>query len=215
MSDRRDRAAYAFWTHLDLRELYPELLLTIHATIRASVPLMEAAVAAARERAGTDAVAAGVAAYLARHVSEEQGHDEWLLDDLEALGYSRERVLRLIPSPTVAAMVGAQYYWAAHVHPICLLGYLAVLEGEPATVTFLEGVVVRTGLPHAAFRTFFKHAQLDPHHSAELYATLDELPLTEEQTTALGLSAMQTVRLLGNSFEELVKCHMPKMAAAV
>jgi hypothetical protein len=207
VSVRRDRAAHAFWTHPDLRVLYPALLCNIHSVIRASVPLMEAAQAAARVRSDRDPVAACVAGYLARHIPEEKDHDEWLLDDLEALDFDRARVAQRIPSATVAAMVGSQYYWAAHVHPICILGYLAVLEGEPASVDFLESVIVRTQLPRAAFRSFLKHAHLDQHHRAELYAALDEMPLTPEHTASLGLSAMQTVHLLGSSFEELLRFH--------
>jgi hypothetical protein len=207
VSVRRDRAAYAFWTHPDLRVLYPALLCNIHSVIRASVPLMEAAQAAARVREDHDVVAACVARYLGRHIPEEMDHDEWLLDDLEALGVERESVAQRLPSSTVAAMVGSQYYWAAHVHPVCLLGYLAVLEGEPASIPFLEGVIARTELPRAAFRSFIKHAHLDQHHRADLYEALDEMPLTPEHTAALGLSAMQTVHLLGLSFEELLRFH--------
>lgn len=166
---------------------------------------MEAARAASRARADGDPVAACVSEYLDRHIPEEKDHDEWLLDDLEALDFNRAQVVQRIPSATVAAMVGSQYYWAAHVHPICIIGYLAVLEGEPASVDFLESVIVRTQLPRAAFRSFLKHALLDQHHRADLYTALDEMSLTAEHTACLGLSAMQTVYLLGISFEELLR----------
>ena len=32
---------------------------------------------------------------------------------------------------TAAALVGAQYYWIRHVHPVALLGYVMLLEGYP------------------------------------------------------------------------------------
>jgi hypothetical protein len=48
------------------------------------------------------------------------------------------------------------------------------------------------------------HADLDPHHQTELYAVLDALPLTPEQVTVIGLSALQSVDLFTTVFEELV-----------
>lgn len=199
-----DQAAGAFWSHPCLRELYPELLFMNHSLIRASVPLMEAAVTSARARPSTDPVAACVTDYLSTHIPEELHHDDWLLDDLEALGIRREEVMRRMPSPTVAALVGAPYYWLFHVHPVSLLGYIAVLEGQPPTVPFLEEVVARTGLPADAFRTYFKHARLDPRHRDDLDQALDRMPLTADQTALLGVSAIGTVHGLALAFEGVV-----------
>ena len=30
-----------------------------------------------------------------------------------------------MPSPAVAALVGSQYYWLLHHHPVALLGFVA------------------------------------------------------------------------------------------
>ena len=49
------------------------------------------------------------------------------------------------PSPTVAALVGAQYYWIEHVHPVGLLGYVLLLEGWPPTPETVEELRRRTG----------------------------------------------------------------------
>src|SRR5438045_2976173 len=82
-----------FWTRPDLREIFPEFLLHSHCIIRASVPLMEAAVLESRARAASDSVARELVRYFEHHVGEEQSHDEWLLDDMEALGMKRHDVL--------------------------------------------------------------------------------------------------------------------------
>src|SRR3954447_9331807 len=88
--------------HPRVRELYPEYLFVSHCVIRASVPLM----AAARDvaLAGDDALCAALAPYYAEHITEELDHDEWLLDDLELIGYERSAVLRRLPPPTVASL---------------------------------------------------------------------------------------------------------------
>jgi Iron-containing redox enzyme len=198
------RSSLRLADHPRISELYPEYLFTVHTVIRASVPLMDAARRQAEERAGSDAVSAGLAAYLVEHIGEERDHDEWLLDDLEALGVGRADVLARPPSPTVAAVVGAQYYWIFHYHPVALLGYIAVLEGYPPTTDLIERIRVRTGYPRDAFRTLLQHAELDPGHREELDVTLDGLPLTEEQAALIGVNAMHTVQLLSRSLDEIV-----------
>lgn len=198
-------AAHAFWFRSDLPELFPEFLIVDYSISRASTPLMEAAHAAARSLSGADPVAACLADYLETHIREELHHDEWLLEDLEALGQTRESVLQRLPSSVVAGFVGAQYYWIHHAHPVSLLGYLAVLEGEPPSPEFLKNVIASTGLPAAAFRTFLEHAYLDVHHEAELYELLDAMPLTEQQSALIGISAVQTVDGLRRAFESLLE----------
>src|SRR5437867_13049656 len=109
-------AGTAFLNHPRLGDIYGEYMIRLHWVIRASVPLMEAALARARQLEGDDPVAAGLASYLAQHIREERLHDEWLLDDLEVIDLPRDKVLARIPSPSVAAVVGAQYYWIQHHH---------------------------------------------------------------------------------------------------
>jgi hypothetical protein len=190
--------------HPRIAAIYPEYLVTTHGIIRASVPLMEAAREQAVSLAAADPVAAAVAGYLEEHIEEELHHDEWLLDDLEVLGIERSAVLERLPSPTVAALVGAQYYWLLHYHPVALLGYIALLEGYPPTGEAVRGLIERTGYPPEAFRTLLAHAELDPHHREELDETLDSLPLTPAHSTAIGVSAMYSVHMATRAIEEVV-----------
>jgi hypothetical protein len=205
-----DRAGLAFWRHRRLREIIPDYLFAIHSIIRASVPLMEVARDRALLLAAQDPLAASLASYLGQHVNEERHHDDWLLDDLEELGVSREAVWSRMPSPTVAYLVGAQYYWIFHHHPIALLGYIAVLEGNPPIESDIAQVIDRTGLPESAFRTFIKHARLDPHHREDLDAALDAMPLTEEHDVLIATSALETQHMLGMLLRELVRSYVPE-----
>src|SRR5215210_4236001 len=179
-----------------VRDLYPEYLVVSHGVIRASVPLMEAARDRALTMAGSDAVAAGLAAYLAEHIPEERGHDEWLIDDLAVLGHERADAVGPAPSPTVAAVVGAQYYWILHHHPIAVLGYIAVLEGYPPSKELIEELIARTGHPRKAFRTILAHGVLDPRHRDELDAAIDALPLNPSHEALIAMSALWSARML-------------------
>ena len=190
-------------SHPDVRELYPTYLALSHGIIRASVPLMEAARRRGRSLPG-DPVAAAVADYLDGHVDEERGHDDWLLDDLALLGVDPEEVVRRPPPAAVAALVGSQYYWVEHVHPVALLGYMLLLEGYPPSAATVDELRRATGHPAAAFRTLLAHADLDPHHGAELDAVLDRLPLTAEQRALLGVSALTSAALLTDALDGLL-----------
>ena len=71
---------------------------------------------------------AELADYLLHHAREELGHEEWVLDDLRALGEDPSEVVNTRPVPACAAMVGFEYYTAMHANPVGLFGWLYVLE---------------------------------------------------------------------------------------
>src|SRR5262249_18795704 len=150
-----------------------------------------------------DPVADGVAAYLRKHIHEEHGHDDWVRQDLELICPDADELLAAMPSPAVAAAVGAQYYWLAHHHPLCLLGHIAVLEGYPAPPELPKRLARRTGHPDKAFRTMHVHAVLDQRHRDELFEAIDGLPLSAKHHSMLGVSAMHTIGSLADVFEEL------------
>ena len=184
--------------------LFPRYLVLLHTVLRASVPLMrEAAYRLACDGPG-DPLAAELRAYLEQHILEEQGHDDWLLEDLELLGWDRHAVLGSAPSPHVAAAVGSQYYWIRHHHPVAFLGYIAVLEGYPPRIEDVRGWMARTSLPHGAFRTLEKHADLDPGHNHELDVLLDALLLNESHLRSICVNGVATAGSLGLALEDLL-----------
>jgi hypothetical protein len=199
------RACARLVTHPRIAEVWPEYLIANHAIIRATVPLMETTRDRGAAMSGEDEVAAGVATYLDQHIREELDHDQWLLEDLELLGVERDRVEGGVPSPAAAALVGSQYYWVLHVHPVAILGYLAFMEGFPPAHTLIEGLIERTGYPRESFRTVVEHGELDHGHRDELDRTIDALPLTEQQEILLGVTAISGLGLLATAIEEVLE----------
>jgi len=198
-------AAYeALVSHPRLAELWPQYLIQQHAIIRATVPLTEAALERSRELPATDPLATPLSTYLEEHVDEELDHDETLLGDIERLGDDRSSVLERMPSPTVAALVGSQYYWIFHYHPVAFLGFVALMEGFPPTPELIETLIADTGYPREAFCTYIEHAELDPGHRDHLDRTIDSLPLTREHESALGVSAISAAGLAARALEELL-----------
>jgi hypothetical protein len=110
-----------------------------------------------------------------------------------------------MPAPTVAALVGGQYYWILHHRPVAFLGYVALMEGYPPTPELIELLVERTGFPREAFRTYSEHAELDPGHRDHLDRTLDELPLTPSDEHVIAVSAIATAALSTKALAELLE----------
>jgi hypothetical protein len=104
----------------------------------------------------------------------------------------------------VAALVGAQYYWLRHHHPVAFLGFVGVMEGYPPTDELVELLLERTGFPREAFTTFAEHGELDPGHRDHLDRTLDALPLTEQHEQVIAASALATVALATRAVEEVM-----------
>jgi hypothetical protein len=192
------------WGHPRVGELVLPFLVLMHQVIRASVPLMRAASRSAAARASDDPLSKLLHEYLEIHIEEERHHDLWLLEDLESAGLTRSEVLGLTPSTSVAALAGSQYYWIHHHHPVALLGYIRLLEGNPPSVEHVERLQAQSGLPDTTFRTYRMHGELDPHHLDEFDEMLDGLPLTEAQVQLLDTSAIFSADMLANAVSEIM-----------
>ncbi len=168
---------------------------------------METALARARELAPHDPVARGLAVYLERHITEETHGDEpggALLDDLEAVGLERVALQTQPPPPKIAALIGAQYDWVLHHHPVALLGFLE-LEAYHPDRSAIERLIEKTGLPRDGFRQLLLHSKLDVAHARELRRVLDSLPLEPQHEQLIGVSALHTMSLLTDALLDVVE----------
>jgi pyrroloquinoline quinone (PQQ) biosynthesis protein C len=169
---RLGHTAYRFWTSPDFPRLYREYIFQSHSIIRASVPLMQAAMGACSlPQHASDPALQGFAHYLRHHIPEETGHHEWILDDGEAMGLERAVILARLPKESATELVGVQYYWIHHYNPIALAGFIATMEGDPPTTEFVEDIARRNGLPLNCFTSFLYHARIDPQHRRDLDGT--------------------------------------------
>jgi len=191
--DFKDRSRQ-IWEHPDVRQLYPVYLRTMHMVVRAAVPLMRAARDAAAMRGPSDALCAELASYYNNHMREESGHDAWLLQDLRSTGVDPHGATRGMPSAAVAELVGAQYYWLNHHHPVSLLGHIAAMEIYHPPAGFARHLAGVTGYPSTAFRAIRRHEKLDVVHRDELLALLDRLPLERRDEASIGMSALHTLQ---------------------
>jgi len=187
------------WANENPRELVPAFLIMLHQVMRASVPVMEAAIRKLNDMDSSDPLVEQLIEYYRHHLQEERDHDVWALEDLEAAGYDPAEVLRQMPPPPVARLAGAQRYWVEHHHPITLLGCIMVLESFPPSTEIIDRIRDSSGLPEVAFRTFRLHGRVDPFHSAEVRALIDSLPLASHDIAQIATSLIACM-------ESLVEC---------
>ncbi|SRR6266545_357277 len=189
--------------HEHVREVYVELLRLLYSKVHASVPLL-AASSAALERSIHDQVAAGMGDWLHEHASEEQHHDEWLLEDYTTIGrdpaeLGRQAGSRPSRSWSVRCTIGCCTLTRRHPR---------VLRGpgmEPAVRGIHRSARGRTGYPARAFYTLRQHSAVDVDHGAEVFDPLDRLPLCPERDALIGLTTLQTADLLIAAADELLE----------
>jgi hypothetical protein len=180
------------------------------------VPLMEAALARARELAPRDPVAAGLAEYLERHIPEETHSDEpgdAVVDDLAALGFNPAEVRALPTTPQVSILVSEQLAWIGDDHPVAILGFLE-LEAHAANRPVVEQLIATTGLPREAFGQLLLHARLEPVHARELHRVLDRLALQPWHEQLIGLSALRSMSLVAEAFLDALSKETPVQTPA-
>jgi hypothetical protein len=200
-------ATGAFWNHSDPADAYTRYLTGMYPIARAAIPLMRfARQRCARRRA--DPLSDPLIAFFSRHMDEERGHDRWVAADLAALGHDTAQLKDALPIPAVAALIGAQYHLIAAVHPITLLGCIAVLECDPPTDALLAHVRGVIGQLDAMV-TLAGHAVSDAEHGADVFALLDSLRLDGHLRAAVGFSALYTARQSVALFAELARQGTP------
>lgn len=191
------------WAAENPPEIVPAFLVMLHQIMRASVPVMEAAIRRLNEIGPDDPLSRPLIDYYEHHLKEERDHDVWALDDLEAAGFDRAAVLRQVPPTPVAQLAGAQRYWVEHHHPVMLLGCILVLESFPPSDEIIDGIRDSSGLPEAAFRTFRMHGRVDPYHSAEVREVIDRLPLRRRDIDMIATSLIACMVSLTECISEL------------
>ncbi|GAA5126176.1 TenA family transcriptional regulator [Alloalcanivorax gelatiniphagus] len=103
---------------------------------------------------------------LVEYIRDEYGHQEWILNDLEALGADVDAVRHGQPDLPIEMMVAWLYDAIARGNPVSFFGMVHVLEGTSiALATPLAEQVQNTlHLPKKAFSYLYSHGALDQDH---------------------------------------------------
>jgi pyrroloquinoline quinone (PQQ) biosynthesis protein C len=135
---------------------------------------------------------------LYERIQEEKGHEQWVLEDIEALGGDVASVRSGAPSAPVQAMIGFNYYAVERVHPCSVLGMLYMLE----VVSSVYGGRVSDSIARAlgrdvdagGFKFLSSHATMDQDHMASLNRLVKTIADPEAQQAIINSTRVNFVQ---------------------
>ncbi len=103
---------------------------------------------------------------IAEYITEEYGHQEWILDDISACGGDAYVVRNGRPGLPIELMIAFLYDQINRVNPMAIFGMVHVLEGTSVAIatTVAEQLEKGLGLPAQATRYLSSHGSLDQDH---------------------------------------------------
>ena len=157
---------------------YRRFLMELHPVVWHFNPVTAAAVSRMGERE------APLRDFLYRHMHEEAGHDEWLLQDLEAVGGRAADVRRHVPGVATRCLVAFNHWQADRGRPAGVLGMLYALEVIASVYAGAFAAALRDRLfldGDRGVSFLVSHASLDSRHMAELREVLDAVNDPQDQ----------------------------------
>jgi pyrroloquinoline quinone (PQQ) biosynthesis protein C len=141
---------------------------------------------------------------VAEYIEEEIGHQEWILNDIEACGFDKEAVRRSMPSIATELMVAYAYDTISRVSPLGFFGMVHVLEGTSVTTAdrAADAIQVALNLPKKAFSYLRSHGALDQEHVKFFEDLMDRITDADEQALIIH-SARVFYQLYANIFRTL------------
>ena len=141
---------------------------------------------------------------VAEYIEEEVGHQEWILNDLEACGIDKEKIRNSEPNFETELMVSYAYDTAARKNPVGFFGMVNVLEGTSSIRATNAASIIqeKLNLDDRAFSYLNSHGSLDIKH-VEFYENLMNKLDDDDDKQAVIHCAKAVFILYANIFRSL------------
>ncbi|KAF1721516.1 TenA family transcriptional regulator [Pseudoxanthomonas wuyuanensis] len=141
---------------------------------------------------------------IGEYIEEEMGHQEWVLDDLEACGADRDQIANSAPAEATELMVSYAYDTIARGNPVGFFGMVLVLEGTSVALATRAAETIESslGLPRNAFSYLRSHGDLDIEHVGFFEQLMNRLD-DEDDRRAVVHAAKRFYKLYGDVFRTL------------
>jgi long-chain acyl-CoA synthetase len=140
---------------------------------------------------------------VAEYISEEIGHEQWILADIAAAGGDADAVRDSRPDLPAELMVAYAYDLIERGNPAGFFGMVFVLEGTSVALALhaADNIQSALNLPNAAFTYLRSHGTLDQEHTEHLASLVNQL--TPEDHAEVVRSATVFFKLYGDIFRAL------------
>lgn len=141
---------------------------------------------------------------VAEYIEEETGHQEWVLNDIAACGYDKEKARRAAPNLATELMVAYAWDTVQRGNPLGFFGMVHVLEGTSISTAdrIADAVQASCGLPDSAFSYLRSHGSLDQRHVKFFEGLMNRLKDGESEAVIVH-KAQVFYRLYGDVFRGL------------
>lgn len=133
------------------------------------------------------------------YLSEEVGHEEWILNDIEAAGADKEAARNSTPYLETQVMNAYNYDYINRKNPVGFFGMVFMLESTSVKIANkgAEAIREKLDLPEQAFSYLFSHGALDVSHIKFFEDTVNKITDPEDQKAIVEV-AQNTFRLFAN-----------------
>ena len=153
---------------------------------------------------------------IAEYIDEEQGHQEWVLNDIAACGYDKEAARASQPQLATELMVAYAWDTVQRVDPLGFFGMVHVLEGTSISIADKAADAIRSQLqlPRKAFSYLYSHGALDQEHVVFFEGLMNRITDPAEQQRILH-AAQVFYKLYGDIFRGIDVNHgIPRLKEA-
>ena len=180
------------------RETYLAFLTQAYHHVRHTVPLLMAVGSRLEDRH------AWLQPQVLHYLEEEAGHEQWILNDIDAAGGISASAASSEPSIATEAMVAYAYDTVTRRNPVGFFGMVLVLEGTSVALALRAADRIQSALalPNRAFTYLRSHGSLDQEHVGHLAGIVNRLDDAADRTAVLRC-ARGVYRLYGEMFRGL------------
>lgn len=121
------------------------------------------------------------------YLEEELGHEEWILNDIQACGGNKENVRKSKPRLPTQTLIAYNYDYINRKNPVGFFGMVFMLESTSTQIATQGASAVQQALnlPEKAFSYLYSHGEIDISHMKFLENTLNKIDAPDDQAAII------------------------------
>ncbi|MFK7864306.1 MAG: TenA family transcriptional regulator [Pseudohongiellaceae bacterium] len=141
---------------------------------------------------------------LSEYMAEEQGHEEWILDDIQACGFDRMSFANGPAPSSTQAMISYLYDYISVHNAFGVFGMVLVLEGTSSSLASEVAKIVQKelSLPDTAMTYLTTHGELDQDHISYFEQAMNRVTNLDDQAAIIEV-ANRMYRLYGDVYRDI------------